>query len=112
MKPMTLQSQIHTLSGEEVLPAGISVTPQTIDKLLSSRQLSTNPQYEFLSRASIKKDFLAFISTCPYSVIPNVVNAGGFQRQGIKGEDVIFYFEPLITPHLESSRVPEGEKTC
>jgi hypothetical protein len=42
---------------------------------------------------------------------PNVAKAGGLQRQGIKGEDVIFYFEPLITPHLKFSRFPEGEKT-
>jgi hypothetical protein len=44
-------------------------------------------------------------------VYPNVANAGGLQRQGIKSEDVIFYFELLITPHLKSSRVPEGGKT-
>jgi hypothetical protein len=43
---------------------------------------------------------------------PNVAKVGGLQRQGIKGEDVIFYFEPLITRHLKSSRFPEGEKTC
>jgi len=44
-------------------------------------------------------------------VFPNVAKAGGLQRQGVKGEDVIFYFESLITPHLKFSRFPEGEKT-
>jgi hypothetical protein len=31
--------------------------------------------------------------------------------QGIKGEDVVIYFEPLITWHLKFPRFPEGEKT-
>ena len=55
----------------------------------------------------------AAMSTLPidFRVYPNVAKAGGRQRQGIKGEDVIVYFEPLITPHLESSRFLEGEKT-
>jgi hypothetical protein len=42
--------------------------------------------------------------------IPSVAKERGFQRQGVKGEDVIFYFEPLITPHLKSSRFPNGLK--
>jgi hypothetical protein len=46
-----------------------------------------------------------------WNINPNVAKAGGLQEQGIKGEDVIFYFEPLITPHLKSSRFPEWEKT-
>jgi hypothetical protein len=39
---------------------------------------------------------------------PIVAKAGWLQRQGIKGEDVIFYFEPLITKDLESSGFPGG----
>jgi len=41
-------------------------------------------------------------------VYPNVANAGGLQSQGVKGEVVVFYFEPLTTQNLKSSGVPEG----
>jgi hypothetical protein len=50
------------------------------------------------------------LAAAKFYINPNVAKAGGVQRQGIKGEDVIFYFEPLITPYLKSSRFPEGEK--
>jgi len=39
---------------------------------------------------------------------PIVAKAGWLQRRGIKGEDVIFYFELLITKDLESSGFPGG----
>ncbi len=39
---------------------------------------------------------------------PIVAKAGWLQRRGIKGEDVIFYFEPMITKDLESSGFPGG----
>jgi hypothetical protein len=39
---------------------------------------------------------------------PNVANVGGFQSQGVKGEVVVLYFEPLTTQSLKSSGVPEG----
>jgi len=38
----------------------------------------------------------------------NVANAGGLQSQGVKGEVVVFYFEPLTTQNLKFSGVPEG----
>ena len=41
-------------------------------------------------------------------VIPNVANVGGLQSQGVKGEVVVFYFEPLTTQNLKSSGVPKG----
>jgi hypothetical protein len=41
---------------------------------------------------------------------PYVAKARELQRQGIKGKGVIIYFEPLITPHLKSSRFPESVK--
>ena len=39
---------------------------------------------------------------------PNVANVGGLQSQGVKGEVVVIYFEPLTTQNLKSSGVPEG----
>jgi hypothetical protein len=39
---------------------------------------------------------------------PNVANAGGLQSPGVKGEVVVFYFEPLTTQNLKSSGVPGG----
>ena len=38
----------------------------------------------------------------------NVANAGGLQSPGVKGEVVVFYFEPLTTQNLKSSGVPGG----
>ena len=42
------------------------------------------------------------------SLIPNVANVGGLQIQGVKGDVVVLYFEPLTTQKLKSSGVPEG----
>ena len=42
------------------------------------------------------------------SVDPNVANVGGLQGQGVEGEVVVLYFEPLTTQNLKSSGVPEG----
>jgi hypothetical protein len=39
---------------------------------------------------------------------PNVAKVGGLQSQGVKGDVVVLYFEPLTTPNLKSSGVPEG----
>ncbi len=39
---------------------------------------------------------------------PNVANVGGLQSQGVEGEVVVLYFEPLTTQNLRSSGVPEG----
>jgi hypothetical protein len=41
-------------------------------------------------------------------VDPNVANVGGLQSQGVEGEVVVLYFEPLTTQDLKSSGVPEG----
>ena len=39
-------------------------------------------------------------------VYPNVAKAGGFQSQGVKGEAVIDYRDPLTTRDLKSSSFP------
>jgi Zn-dependent protease with chaperone function len=54
-------------------------------------------------------DFNAFAVPGGF-LYPNVAKTRGLQRQGIKGEDVVIYFETLITPHLESSCFPNGLK--
>jgi len=38
---------------------------------------------------------------------PNVANVGGLQSQGVEGEVVVLYFEPLTTQNLKSSGVPD-----
>ena len=38
-----------------------------------------------------------------YWVYPNVTKAGGLQSQGVEGEAVVIYCEPLPTPDLMSS---------
>jgi hypothetical protein len=38
----------------------------------------------------------------------NVSNVGGLQIQGVMGDVVVLYFEPLTTQNLKSSGVPEG----
>jgi hypothetical protein len=41
-------------------------------------------------------------------VYPYVANVGGLQIQGVEGEVVVLYFEPLTTQNLRPSGVPEG----
>jgi len=41
-------------------------------------------------------------------VHPNVAKVGGLQSQGVKGEIVVVYLDPLTTQDLESSGFPEG----
>jgi hypothetical protein len=38
---------------------------------------------------------------------PNVVNVGGFQSQGVKGDVVVLYFKSLTTQNLKFSGVPD-----
>jgi hypothetical protein len=43
----------------------------------------------------------------PSMVYPNVANVGGLQSQGVGGDVVVLYFEPLTTQNLKSSGVPD-----
>jgi len=44
-------------------------------------------------------------------VIPNVAKVGGLQSQGVEGEAVVIYREPLTTQDLMSSGFPAGLTT-
>jgi hypothetical protein len=46
-----------------------------------------------------------YLTTLDPLLYPNVANAGGIQNPGVKGEVVVFYFEPLTTQNLKSSGV-------
>jgi hypothetical protein len=39
---------------------------------------------------------------------PKVAKVGGLQSQGVKGENVVGYLDPLTTQDLKSSGFPEG----
>jgi hypothetical protein len=39
---------------------------------------------------------------------PNVAKVGGLQSQGVKGEIVVCYLDPLTTQDLKSSGFPVG----
>jgi hypothetical protein len=39
---------------------------------------------------------------------PNVAKVGGLQSQGVKGEAVVAYRDPLTTQDLKFSGFPEG----
>ena len=41
------------------------------------------------------------------TLYPNIANVGGLQIQGVKGEVVVLYFDPLTTQNLKSSGVPD-----
>ena len=41
-----------------------------------------------------------------FHIYPNVAKAGGLQRQGVKGEAVVRYRNPLKTQDLKSSGFP------
>jgi hypothetical protein len=49
-----------------------------------------------------------FRRTVRNKINPIVAKAGWLQSQGIKGEAVIIYRNPLITKDLESSGFPRG----
>ena len=55
-----------------------------------------------------EKAFLDIVSPFGIWGNPNVANVGGLQIQGVKGEVVVLYFEPLTTQNLKFSGVPEG----
>jgi hypothetical protein len=42
-----------------------------------------------------------------YSINPNVANVGGLRSQGVEGEVVVLYFEPLTTQNLKFSGDPD-----
>jgi hypothetical protein len=42
------------------------------------------------------------------NVNPNVAKVGGLQSQGVKGETVVGYLDPLTTQDLKSSGFPVG----
>ncbi len=42
------------------------------------------------------------------TVNPNVAKVGGLQSQGVKGEIVVGYLDPLTTQDLKSSGFPVG----
>jgi hypothetical protein len=44
-------------------------------------------------------------------VYPNVAKVGGLQSQGVKGENVVGYLDPLTTQDLKSSGFPIGLTT-
>ena len=41
-------------------------------------------------------------------IYPNVAKVGGLQSQGVKGEAVVAYRNPLTTQNLKSSGFPVG----
>jgi hypothetical protein len=43
-----------------------------------------------------------------HQIAPNVVKVGGLQSQGVRGEAVVAYRDPLTTQDLKSSGFPEG----
>jgi hypothetical protein len=48
------------------------------------------------------------IGACTAPVNLNVAKAGGLQSQGVKGEIVVGYLDPLTTQDLKFSGFPEG----
>ena len=65
--------------------------------------------YGIVKKASIKTKSVFNVSIVDSTCLhPNVANVGGLQSQGVEGEVVVLYFEPLTTQNLKSSGVPEG----
>jgi hypothetical protein len=68
--------------------------------LRQSKWLDNNLQFNF-------RDILNIFS----ALYPNVAKVGGLQSQGVKGEAVAAYCDPLTTQNLKSSGFPAGETT-
>ena len=90
-----------------------------------NQYLIANTQYLLIGLRSIRVLSIAFyechrvfdcdiflhLCHCSFSVYPNVAKVGGLQSQGVKGEAVVGYRDPLRTLALKSSGFPEGETT-
>ena len=57
----------------------------------------TDPQYH-----------IGVIHPVTTTINPNVAKVGGLQSQGVKGEAVVAYRNPLTTQDLKSSGFPVG----
>ena len=69
MPKLTIQYPIRTLDNELLFSPGTFLTKKTLDSVLDSRKVYSSQTYPLLSRGSVKKDCLNFLSTPPYDVI-------------------------------------------
>lgn len=69
MGPLRLHYPVHLLNGELLLPAGTDLTPETLDRVISSRKVEEEPAVPILRHGTIRQDLLGCIQEGPYRVI-------------------------------------------
>ena len=95
MPTLTLQHQVCTVDNRLLLPAGTTVSTETLDTLISSSGTTPYPSFSMLGYKSVKRDLLHFLSLPPYHII--------FSDQG-QISDLINIMESvhLVQPVLQS----------
>ena len=80
-----------------------------INPFLGYCQLADFSPRSIQALTSRLNEFKAFLKSQRIrSVNPNVAKVGGLQSQGVKGENVVGYLDPLTTQDLKSSGFPVG----
>ena len=68
--------------------------------------ISCNPQFSKEEKRRIS-ELRHYLLDSPVNINPNLAKAGGLQSQGVKGEFVVVYLDPLTTQDLKSMVDPK-----
>ena len=69
MYKIPLQHPIHTLEGQELVPAGITVTEEVVRGVIASNSSPTAKNMPLMQCGSIRNDMLQFFASPPYNTI-------------------------------------------
>jgi HD-GYP domain-containing protein (c-di-GMP phosphodiesterase class II) len=69
MGPLRLHYPVHLLNGELLLPAGTDLTPETLDRVISSRRVEEESAVPILRYGTIRQDLLGCLQEGPDRVI-------------------------------------------
>jgi hypothetical protein len=69
MAALHLRHPVHTLDGGQLLPAGATLTEETLDQLVLSNKTGPDRSFSVLDHGSIKADLLDFLHQPPYNAI-------------------------------------------
>ena len=69
MPEITLHYPVHTLNGQQLLPAGIQLTPKTSSKLIYTPKRPVGKSIPLMKHGTIRQDLIQFMRQDPYSRI-------------------------------------------
>jgi HD-GYP domain-containing protein (c-di-GMP phosphodiesterase class II) len=89
MFEISLQYPIHTLEGEELVPAGVTLNDDVIKELIASNTAPMAKSMSLMQFGSVKKDIFQFFANPPYKTI--------FENHE-DTEDVLNVMEQVVLP--------------